>query len=150
MAKTVFAIASDHAGFDLKTHIQSVLGDEFEFIDLGTHSIDSVNYADYGYAIADAVAGGEAAMGIAICGTGIGISIAANRHPAIRAAVCTSVEMAKLARMHNDANILALGARIIDPDLAVECVRVFAATGFEGGRHIPRVQSLCRIWQDDE
>jgi ribose 5-phosphate isomerase B len=138
------AIANDHAGVALKQALVPVVEScGFSVLDLGTDSDDSVDYPDYGKKIAEAVASGEAVYGIAICGSGIGISIAANRNPAVRCALCTSAAMATLARQHNDANIIAFGARIIDEDEARNCVRQFLTTAFEGGRHAARVQKLA-------
>ena len=136
------AISADHAGFDLKEALKSHFADRVEWIDLGTHSRDSVNYAEYGKAMGDAIASGRAERGIVICGSGIGISIAANRNRAVRAALCTDATMARVARLHNDANVLALGARIIGFQVAVDCVEAFLSTPFEGGRHEARVKSL--------
>jgi len=137
------ALASDHAGFAMKT----VLKDELaalghEVLDLGTDGPQSVDYPDFGAAAAEAVAGGRAALGVIVCGTGIGISIAANRRAGARAALCHDVTTARLSREHNDANILALGARIIGEEVAKECLRVFLATDFAGGRHQRRVEKL--------
>ena len=136
------AIASDHAGHALKSEILRLFAGRATWIDLGTHTPDSVDYPDYGYTLGRAVAQGRASMGIAICGTGVGMSIAANRFGGVRAALCTDVTMARLARQHNDANVLALGARIIGPSVAVECIEVFMNTPFEGGRHQKRVEKL--------
>lgn len=137
------AIANDHAGVALK---QALLADiraaGFAVTDLGTHSTNSVDYPDYGHRIAQEVVSGQATYGIAICGSGIGISIAANRHAGVRAALCATPEAAALARQHNDANILCLGARMIGEADAKECVRRFLATPFEGGRHTARVEKL--------
>lgn len=139
------ALAADHAGIHLKAKIAEFLTKEgYEVLDLGTHSEDRVDYPDYGYKLAEAVARGDAPRGIGICGSGIGISIAMNRNPKIRAALCHDVTSAKLSRQHNDANILALGERLIGPDVALECVKVFLATEFEGGRHAGRVEKLGR------
>ncbi|MDX2095065.1 MAG: ribose 5-phosphate isomerase B [Alphaproteobacteria bacterium] len=142
MNQTV-AIANDHAGLSLK---QALLAEipacGFRVLDLGTHSTDSVDYPDYGNAVADAISGGRAALGIAICGSGIGIAIAANRHAGIRAAVCSTGLAAELARAHNDANVLCLGARLIGEAEARECVRRFLSTSFDGGRHQRRVEKL--------
>lgn len=110
--------------------------------DLGTNQTDSVDYPDYGYLVADAVTQGRAQFGIAICGSGIGISIAANRKAGARAALCSSGLTAELARKHNDANILCLGARLIGEAEAKECVVRFLSTAFEGGRHAARVEKL--------
>lgn len=137
------AIASDHAGFALKEDLKKLFSGRVEWLDLGTHSADSVDYPDYGRAVAEAIARGDIARGVLICGTGIGISIAANRFPQVRAAVCTGATMAHLARSHNDANVLALGARIIGPEVAKDCLAVFLDTPFEGGeRHERRVKKL--------
>lgn len=142
VTKTI-AIASDHAGLVLKHALKEALvslGCRYE--DLGTDSDASVDYPDYGYAIAEAVASGKAELGVAICGSGIGISIAANRHPAIRAALCHNAYTAEMARKHNDANVLALGARVVDEETARECLKTFLTTEFEGGRHAKRVEKL--------
>jgi len=112
-------------------------------LDLGTHSGASVDYPDFGHALAQAIAAGRAQKGLLVCGTGIGISIAANRHAGVRAAVCHDATSARLTRLHNDANVLALGARLIGPETARECLRVFLATPFEGGRHAGRVAKLA-------
>ena len=130
-------IASDHAGYELKEFLKT----KFECIDLGTNSTDSVDYPNFGKKAADEVAKGDS-VGIIICGSGIGISIAANRNPKIRAALCLTSEMAKLSRQHNDANILALGARLTKPEEAVNIVQAFLETPFEGGRHQKRVDML--------
>lgn len=142
MKKTV-AIATDHAGVALKQALLEVihaLG--YVPLDLGTDSEASVDYPDYGDAIAHTVLDGKAARGIAICGSGIGISIAANRHKGIRAALVSSAQAATLARQHNDANVLCLGARLISAAEAKKCVEAFLATEFEGGRHQRRVEKL--------
>ena len=140
------AITSDHGGVDLKAFLKSQdYGIDIDWVDLGTDSTESVDYPDYGYKIADCVASGEAESGIAICGSGIGISMACNRHDDIRAAVCTNSTMARLTRVDNDANILCLGARIIGEVLAKEIVETFLKTAFEGGgRHERRVNKLKR------
>lgn len=146
MSETIhkIAIAADHGGYDLKKDIKNFVIDNLniEWIDLGTHSNQSVDYPEYGFKMAEVIKNGDADQGILICGTGIGISIAANRHPHIRAALCTSPEMAKLTREHNDANVLALGARIISKETALDCVKTFLTTEFEGGRHERRVNKL--------
>ncbi len=139
------AIASDHAGYALK----ALLADELRaaghaVLDLGTHGEASVDYPDYGFAIGHAVADGRAGSGIAICGTGIGISIAANRVAGCRAALCTSGLMARLARTHNDANVLVLGSRIVGVEVARDCVHEFLNTTFAGGRHAGRVAKFDR------
>ena len=142
MNKTV-AIANDHAGVALKQLLlEQVNACGFTPLDLGTNSSDSVDYPDYGHLVAKSVADGRAVFGIAICGSGIGISIAANRHAGIRAALCSTGLAAELARQHNDANILCFGARLIGDSEAKECVKRFLTTKFEGGRHQRRVDKL--------
>jgi ribose 5-phosphate isomerase B len=139
----VVAIANDHAGVALKQALlRDIEAHGFTALNLGTDSADSVDYPDYGRKLAEAVASGKARFGIAICGSGIGISIAANRVPGARAALCATGLAAELSRQHNDANILALGARLIGEQEAKECVRRFLTTEFEGGRHGKRVEKL--------
>jgi ribose 5-phosphate isomerase B len=136
-------LAADHAGFALKMQLRDELIEQgYETIDLGTDNEDSVDYPDFGRALGEAVAGGEADCGVIVCGTGIGISIAANRVAGVRAAVCHDVTSVRLARQHNDANVLALGARLIGSEVARDCLRAFLETGFEGGRHARRVGKL--------
>lgn len=137
------AIASDHAGVALKSElIEEIQALGHQVLDLGTKGPDSVDYPEFGAALAKAVLSGQADRGVVICGTGIGISIAANRHPGIRAAPCHDATSARLAREHNDANVLALGARLIGIEVAKECLRTFLATDFAGGRHARRVAML--------
>jgi ribose 5-phosphate isomerase B len=137
------AVASDHAGFPLKDWIARELAESGrQVLDLGTNGADSVDYPDFGHAMARAILDGEADCGVLVCGTGIGIGIAANRHKGIRAAVCHSAEVAALARAHNDANILVLGGRVIDDETASACLRSFLETEFEGGRHQRRIDML--------
>lgn len=139
----LIAIASDHGGFALKEHIKGYLRKRgLKFVDLGTNSEDSVDYPVYGKACAEAVAGGKADRGIVVCGTGIGISIVANKVKGIRCGLCTSVEMAEMTRKHNNANMLALGGRTTEPDLALEIVAAWLDTEFEGGRHERRTNML--------
>ena len=144
MAKQPIAIAADHAGYPLKVLLRDelvALG--YEPLDLGTHdATTSVDYPDYGAALAGALKDGRCEKGVLICGTGIGISIAANRHPGVRAALCHDETSARLAREHNDANVLALGARLIGDVVAKDCLRIFLTTEFGAGRHQPRVQKL--------
>ena len=142
----IIAIASDHGGFRLKETIRKYLAEKGEkVVDLGTSSEESVDYPVYGKACAEAVASGKAQCGIVVCGTGIGISIAANKVKGIRCGLCTSVEMAELTRKHNNANMLALGGRTTDPDLALQIVDAFLNTEFEGGRHQRRIDMLDEI-----
>ena len=140
----LIAIASDHGGYQLKETIRKFLAGrkDVKVVDLGTSSEDSVDYPIYGKACAEAVASGKADRGIVVCGTGIGISIAANKVKGIRCGLCTSVEMADLTRRHNNANMLALGGRMTDPELAIEIVTTFLDTEFEGGRHKRRTDML--------
>lgn len=137
------AIVSDHAAFAMKAELAEHLRAlEHEVLDLGTTSTDSVDYPDYGYRLARAIASGEAARGIALCGSGIGISISVNRHPACRCALVSDGLSARLAREHNDANVLALGARLIGIETARDCIDQFLATPFAGGRHQRRIDKL--------
>lgn len=139
----IVAIASDHAGFSLKSFlIEEIKNLGYEVLDLGTSSTESVDYPDFAAALTKTITTGKAAVGVAVCATGIGISIAANRNPKIRAALCCNAEAASLARRHNDANILALGAKMLSEDVAKECLRVFLSTPFDGGRHEVRVNKL--------
>ncbi len=140
---SVIAIGSDHAGYALKSKVSTWLKDAgYEVLDCGTNGTDSVDYPDFGAAVADAVAEGRAEKGVIVCGSGIGISIAANRNPGARAANCTSGLMARLARQHNDANILALGERLIGEEVARDCLNEFLNTPFEGGRHQRRIDKM--------
>ena len=141
MAETL-AIACDHAGYEFKESIKHYLEGKVQVLDLGTHAADSVDYPDYGAALGRAISEGKASKGIVICGSGIGISIAVNRFPAVRAALCMNSTMARLARQHNDANVLALGARLIGVEIAHDCIDAFLNTKFEGGRHQKRVDKL--------
>ena len=139
----LIAIASDHGGFRLKETIRKYLAQRGDkVVDLGTSSEESVDYPLFGKACAEAVASGKAERGIVVCGTGIGISIAANKVKGIRCGLCTSVEMAELTRRHNNANMLALGGRTTEEDLALQIVDAFLATEFEGGRHKRRTDML--------
>ena len=143
MTTRTIAIGSDHAGFTLKSKVKDWLAEAgHEVKDLGTDGSDSVDYPDFGRAVGEAVGKGEAELGIVVCGSGIGISMAANRVPGARAANCTSGLMARLARQHNDANILSLGERLIGEAVARDCVDEFLKTEFEGGRHQRRVDKL--------
>ncbi len=138
-------IASDHAGVVLKRAVAAWLADQGHTVeDLGPDTDQSVDYPDFGDATARRIAESPGALGIVICGTGIGISIAANRYRGIRAALCHDVTTAKLARQHNDANILALGARVVGTGVALDCVDAFLSTDYDGGRHDRRVAKLDR------
>jgi ribose 5-phosphate isomerase B len=139
------AVASDHAGFDLKEILKRDLQEAgLEVLDLGTNSTQSVDYPDFGIAMANAVASGKAERGVLVCGTGIGISMAANRNPKVRAALVHDVTSARLSRLHNDANVVAFGQRLIGTETAREALRVFLGTEFEGGRHANRVAKLSK------
>lgn len=137
------AIGSDHAGYEAKQALIPYLKSlGLEINDLGTHSPDSVDYPDFGHQVGLAVSQGSAQRGIVVCGTGIGISIAANKIKGIRAALCTSVKHAELSRQHNDANVLAMGARMTDINLMKEIIKTWFGTSFEGGRHQTRVKKI--------
>jgi ribose 5-phosphate isomerase B len=141
-AETV-VLASDHAGVELKQQLRAVIESRgLEVLDLGADDTGSVDYPDKADALAAALADGRAGRGVLVCGTGIGISIAANRHRHVRAALCHDVTTARLSRQHNDANVLALGARIVGADVARECLEAFLDTPFEGGRHALRIRKL--------
>jgi ribose 5-phosphate isomerase B len=145
------ALAADHAGFALKTDLAAWLRESgHDVLDLGTTSEESVDYPEYGAKLARAVASGEATRGIAVCGSGIGISIAVNRNPACRCARVDDPLSARLSREHNDANVLALGARLIGGDMARACVTAFLGTEFAGGRHQRRVDELSTLLQDSD
>ncbi len=138
-----YICASDHAGLPLKLALKVALEAEGHAVaDLGAHDAQSVDYPDYAAKVAEAVAAGQAPFGILVCGTGIGMAIAANRHPGIRAAVLHDSTEARLTRAHNDANIACFGARTIGVETALDALRVFLATPFEGGRHQRRVDKL--------
>jgi ribose 5-phosphate isomerase B len=140
------AIGSDHAGFEAKASASRVLDAlGADVLDKGTHGAESVDYPDFGAAVGRAVASGEADCGVLVCGSGIGIAIAANKIPGVRAAVCWNEETARLARQHNDANVLCLGARFVEPELAGRMIRAFVETEFEGGRHQRRVDKLAKL-----
>lgn len=139
----IVAVAADHGGYEMKCALVPVLRDlGHEVLDLGTHGDESVDYPDYADAVATAIREGRAQRGLLICGSGIGVSIAANRHREVRAAVCRDGLTARLARAHNDANVLCLGARLIGLEQAKECLRIFLTTQFEGGRHARRIAKM--------
>jgi ribose 5-phosphate isomerase B len=136
-------LANDHAGFDLR----QILKDELEsmkriVVDLGVDGADPVDYPDFGYAMAHALREGRVHKGVLICGSGVGISIAANRYPEVRAALVHDALGARLARQHNDANVICFGGRMIGAEVARDCLRVFLSTEFEGGRHCRRIEKL--------
>jgi len=143
MEKLKLAIASDHAGFELKKEITQYLQNhDVKIKDFGTFNPDPVDYADYGHILGNAVESGEYPVGISICGSGNGINMTVNKHPGIRSAVCWNVEIARLARFHNDANICALPARFIKKEEAFRIIDMFLSTGFEGGRHVQRINKI--------
>lgn len=136
-------IAADHAGYHLKEKIKDhLLRLGLEVKDLGTGSDQSVDYPDFGHALANEIESGNFTYGISICGSGNGINMTANKHQSIRSAICWSEEIARLARFHNDANICALPARFIDEELAIKMIDIYLNTGFEGGRHINRIKKI--------
>ncbi len=139
------AMCSDHAGYELKSIIEGYLESQnVDFEDFGTNSADSCDYPDFAHPCADAVERGVCYPGIAMCGSGNGISMTLNKHQGVRAALCWTVELAKLARQHNDANVLVLPARFIEPVLALDIVDAFLNTEFEGGRHVRRVEKIAK------
>ena len=136
-------VGSDHAAYELKEAIkEKLIGEGHEVIDVGCDSTESVDYPKYGHAVGRAVASGEAERGIAVCGSGIGISIACNKVPGIRAALCTSVEMAEMCRRHNNANVVCMGARMISQELAFDIIDTWMTTEFEGGKHLRRINEI--------
>ena len=143
LSPRTIALASDHAAVGLKAELAAWLREQGHSVtDLGPDSADSVDYPDYGFKLADHVAGGQAEFGVALCGSGIGISIAVNRNPACRCALVSDHLSASLSRQHNNANVIAMGARLIGIDTAKDCLSTFLATPFEGGRHERRVAKL--------
>jgi ribose 5-phosphate isomerase B len=144
MPADTVAVAADHAGFELKNLLKAAIaGRGLEVLDLGTHDAGSVDYPDMAASLAMALGDGRAQRGVLVCGTGIGISIAANRHRHVRAALCHDVTTARLAREHNDANVLVLGARVTGVHVAGDCLAAFLDTPFAGGRHQRRVDKLA-------
>ena len=136
-------IASDHAGFTLKEFVKKKLSKKIKFDDQGPHSDEiSVNYPDFAHKLCKKVSKNSLNMGILICGSGMGMSMAANRHKKIRAALCYSVENTKLSRLHNNANVITLGARLINKNTAIKCINTFLKTKFEGGRHLKRIRRI--------
>ncbi|MGY9020157.1 MAG: ribose 5-phosphate isomerase B [Alphaproteobacteria bacterium] len=143
MSQETIAVGADHGGYEMKQELTLQLRDMgFAVLDFGTDSADSVDYPDFAELVVKAIEGGEANRGILVCGSGIGMSIAANRHKGIRAALCVDKVSAELARQHNDANILVLGERLTEISMAKQCVKKFFSTEFEGGRHERRVKKL--------
>ncbi len=142
----MIAIGCDHGGYKLKEEIVAHLkANNVDFKDFGVYEEKSVDYPDIASVVCESILSGESESGILVCGTGIGISIAANKHKGIRAAVCSDEFSAKFTRLHNDANVLCLGGRVVGPGLACELVDIFLNTGFEGGRHAQRIQKISDI-----
>ena len=142
----IIAIGADHAGYVLKERLAAELRDlGYEVLDFGAHSTDRVDYPDYGAAVGHAVAGGEADLGGCVCGSGIGIAMAANKVPGVRAATVHDATSARLTRQHNDANVLCLGERLPGPEVASEALRAWLEAEFEGGRHAGRVAKLSDL-----
>jgi ribose 5-phosphate isomerase B len=140
------ALGSDHAGFELKEDLRAYLAElEIEALDLGTYSEDSTDYPDVAAKVAEKVARGEVERGLLICGTGIGMSIVANRFAGVRAALCHDLYTARISREHNDANILALGGRLIGKGLAREILKVWLESEFQGGRHERRIRKIAAL-----
>ena len=149
-AKPRIAVGSDHAGFAIKEIVRKYLeGAGYAVSDMGTSSEESVDYPDYGKSVAECVISKQTDLGIAVCGTGIGISIVANKIPGIRAALAHDVNTARLAREHNDANVLALGGRIVSGEAAIEMVKVFLTTAYLGGRHQRRLDKITAIEKEE-
>ncbi|HXC73001.1 MAG TPA: ribose 5-phosphate isomerase B [Pyrinomonadaceae bacterium] len=145
------ALASDHAGYAEKERLKAILSDlGVEFEDLGTGSEASVDYPDYARAVAEQVAAGRVEQGLLVCGSGTGMAITANKVPGVRAAVAWSEEVARLARQHNDANVLAIGARTTPPDDIPKIVRAWFSTEFDGGRHAARVAKISEVERRDQ
>ncbi len=143
------AVASDHAGYRLKEYIKEFLKREgYQVLDLGTNSPESVDYPDYAAKLAELVSKSRVDRGILICGTGIGMSIVANKFPGVRAALCWSEETAALSRRHNNANVLCLGGRVLKPEEAVRILKVWLSTEFEGGRHLRRIEKIRKIEEE--
>lgn len=140
------AIAADHAGFEYKEYLKNQLDSQFEFVDFGTHSTASMDYPDVVHPAAEAVTSGTCSFGVLICGSGQGVQLSANKHAAVRCALCWMPELAELARQHNNCNMIALPARFIAKELALEIVKKFLSTDFEGGRHAQRVEKIgCTV-----
>jgi len=143
MPTETIAIACDHGGYELKLLLRGTLEDKgYQVLDLGTDGPESVDYPDFGFKLAEAIRDGKVSKGVLICGSGIGISISANRYTDVRAALVHDALGAKLSRQHNDANVICFGGRMIGPELALDCLNIFLSTEFEGGRHARRVDKL--------
>ena len=144
--KRIIPIASDYGGYEMKQYlIEKLQNNGYEVKDFGTHSAESVDYPDMIHPLAKAIQNGEFPLGIILCGSGNGAQMSANKHPHVRAALCWNVELARLARQHNDANIIALPGRFVSKETAWEMIQVFLTTDFEGGRHEKRVAKIEQI-----
>lgn len=141
--KRKIAIAADHAGFEYKEYLKQQLQDEFEIQDFGTHSLESVDYPDFVHPAASSVENGENVLGILVCGSGQGVQLSANKHKGIRCALCWMPEIAALSKQHNNANMVALPSRFVAKEYALEIVKTFLNTEFEGGRHQNRVDKIA-------
>ena len=141
--KRKLAIAADHAGFEYKEYVKLLLQDAYEIQDFGTHSLDSVDYPDFVHPAASSVENGENELGILICGSGQGVQLSANKHQGIRCALCWMPEIAALSKQHNNANMIALPARFVAKEYALEIIKTFLTTEFEGGRHQNRVDKIA-------
>ena len=151
MENMTLVIGCDHAGLSLKQKIVAHLKERgIEVIDVGTHTAESCNYVDFAHAVCEAVTNGKAERGILVCGTGIGMSIAANKHAGIRAACCSDVFSARATRQHNDANVLCFGARVVGYGVACDLVDAFLNQAFEGGRHQPRVDAINALDESEK
>jgi ribose 5-phosphate isomerase B len=143
---STIALGADHAGFELKEALKAWLIDQgYHVLDLGTHSGESVDYPDYAVQVAMAVADQKVERGLLVCGTGIGMAITANKIPGVRAALCSDLYTARMSREHNDANVLALGGRLMGAEMAVDILRLWLETGFAGGRHARRVDKILEV-----
>jgi len=143
---TVVALGSDHAGFPLKEDLKTwLIARGYDVVDLGTQSAESVDYPDFAAGVGSAIAAGKADRGVLVCGTGIGMAMAANKVPGVRAAACSDAFSARMSREHNDANILALGARITARDAAIEILEIWLGAEFAGGRHARRVEKIVAL-----
>jgi len=139
----LIAVGSDHAGLNLKRLVVKALGERgHEVLDLGTDGTESVDYPDFGHAVAAKVVSGDASLGVLLCGSGVGMSLSANRHRGVRAVVCSDTFSARMARMHNDANVLCMGERVVGVGLALDILDAFLGATFEGGRHGRRVDKI--------
>ena len=142
----VIALGADHAGWELKEALKAWLIEKgHQILDFGTHSPESVDYPDYALQVAESVASGKAERGLLVCGTGIGMTMTANKVPGIRAALCSDPFMARMSREHNDANILALGGRVMDEELGLEILQMWLSADFAGGRHEGRLEKIAQI-----